>query len=114
MANASNRFYGKVGYIQTTTDEYGVSKPTVTERYYYGDVLKLSTRWQTAEKLNDDISVNHRISILADPYASQNFPYIKYVEWVGTLWEVKSAETAYPRIILTLGGVYDGEQTRAS
>lgn len=110
MGNASKRFFGTVGYIETVEDDYGVTRPQETERQYYGDVLDLSTRWQTTEHLNDDIAVSHRISILADPYAYQNFPCIRYVEWMGTRWEVKSVKAEYPRLILTLGGVYNGAQ----
>lgn len=110
MPNASNRFYGKVGYVTTVTDDYGVTRPSREERNYYGDVQKLSTKWQTADKVNDDITASHRISILADPYAVENFPYIKYVEWMGTEWRVNNVEVSYPRIILTIGGVYNGEQ----
>lgn len=110
MANATKRFYGEVGYVTTVINDRGVAIPTITKRNYYGDVLEMNTRWQDTEYLNDDISVGHRISILADPYANQNFPYIKYVEWMGTRWDVKSVKLEYPRLILTLGGVYNGPQ----
>lgn len=109
MANATNRFCGIVGYVTTDTDDYGVSSQVQTERTYYGDVQKLTTRWQTADKFNDDLNVSHRISILADPYAIQNFPYIKYVEWMGVRWTVQTVELARPRLILSIGGVYNGE-----
>ena len=114
MSNASNRFYGKVGYISTVEDEYGVSRPVATERYYYGTVLTLATKWQVTQNLNDDIEVNHQISIVADPYAFEKFFLIRYVEWMGTLWEVKRTQVNYPRLILTLGGVYNGEQTESA
>lgn len=108
MSNTSNRFYGVVGYIDTTKNEYGVSIPVPTEKLYYGDVLHLSTKWQPTENLNDDITVSHKISIIADPYAFKNFSLIRYVEWMGTRWEVKSVEVQFPRLVLTLGGVYNG------
>lgn len=109
--NASNRFFGEVGYAPTTVDETGVATASIIKRNYYGDVLELSTRWERTENLNDDIRVSHRISILADPYAVENFPYIRYVEWLGTKWEVVSTKVAYPRLILSLGGVYNGDQS---
>lgn len=110
MGNASKRFFGEVGYVTTESDGHGVFRPTPTERSYYGDVQTLSSRWQSTEHLNDDISVNHRISVIADPYALQNFPYIKYVRWLGTCWTVSTVEVEYPRLILSLGGVYNGPQ----
>ena len=108
--NASKRFFGEVGYAIPHVDEYGVDSPIIEKRKYYGDILKLGTRWQDTEHLNDNIVVQHRISILADPYAIEHFPYIKYVEWMGTRWNVNSADLEYPRLILTLGGVYNGPQ----
>lgn len=110
MANSTKRFYGEVGYIRTDPDETGVFTPTPVKRNYYGDILELSSRWQSTENLNDDLTVGHRISILADPYAINNFPYIKYVEWLGTRWSVSSVKVEYPRLILSLGGVYNGPQ----
>lgn len=110
MGNATKRFYGEVGYILTEPDEYGVFHPEPIKRNYYGDVQTLSSRWQSTDHLNDDLTVSHRISILADPYAFQNFPYIKYVRWLDTRWTVTSVEVEYPRLILSLGGVYNGPQ----
>lgn len=104
------KFYGKVGYCVTTEDptESGVFRDVTTERMYYGDVLKNQSRWQSAQNLNDDLRVGNRISILADAYAYQNFSNIKYVEWMGVLWKVTDIEVERPRLILTLGGEYNG------
>lgn len=110
MANASKRFCGEVGYAPTEIDDYGVATARIVKRNYFGDVLELTSRWKDTEHLNDDITVSHRISILADPYAIENFPYIKYVTWLGTRWKVSSAKVEYPRLILSLGGVYNGPQ----
>jgi len=110
MANASRRFYGEVGYAPTVIDDHGVAKTSIIKRNYYGDVLEQGSKWRSAEKVNDDISAEERISIVADPYAIQNFPYIRYVIWMGTRWKVTHIKVAYPRIILTLGGVYNGDQ----
>lgn len=111
MPNATKRFYGEIGYAITSVDETGVTKAVLTKRNYYGDVLDLVTRWQNTDKYVGDIRVSHRISILADPYAIENFPFIKYVEWMGTKWGVLSANPDYPRIVLSLGGVYNEDST---
>lgn len=108
--NASKKFYGEVGYAPTTIDDYGVATASIIKRNYYGDIQELTSRWQDTENVNDDIRVSHRISILADPYAIENFPYIKYVEWMGTKWEVVSTKVEYPRLVLALGGVYNSDQ----
>lgn len=102
------KFYGNVGYIETVEVKPGVWKEQVVERPYYGDLTRNTSRFQPSGGVNDNISVNNNISILADPYANENFQYMRYVEFMGTKWKITNAEVQYPRIILTLGGVYNG------
>lgn len=104
------KFYGQIGFVQTVEDppESGIWEEQVTERNYYGDVNKAVRRWESAQKVNDDINVSNEISILSDPYVTQNIPWIKYVAWNGAKWKVSSVEVQYPRLILSLGGVYNG------
>lgn len=87
----------------------GVYEEKVTERSYYGDVLSYYLRpSDPADKLNDDIRVNNKISIVSDSFAMENFGYIKYLRWGGAAWAISNVEVAYPRLILTLGGLYNG------
>lgn len=102
------KFYGKVGYAKSVEKRPGVWDEEITERNYYGDVLRYSRRSQTAEKTTDDINVDVQISIISDPYAIDHFHSIRYVEFMGVKWEVPSVEPRHPRLILTLGGVYNG------
>lgn len=105
------RWYGKIGYITTEEVQPGVWAPsTPTERSYDGDILSNTSRWMTTDKVNDDLNVSNRISIVADPFAYQNFHSIKYAEFMGIFWEVSNVEVQYPRLILTVGGVYNGER----
>lgn len=104
------KFYGKVGYAETVEVRPNVWKDQITERNYYGDVLKNHSKWATSEYLNDDLRISNRISVLADAYAFQNFSRIKYVEWMGVLWKVTDIEVERPRLVLTLGGEYNGSQ----
>ena len=105
-----SRFCGKVGYIETVDKGHGVYAEESTERLYYGDVTRNASRWQSGVGLNDDLVSTNIISIVADPYAYEHFPYIKYVNWHGTNWKVSSIEEQRPRLLLTLGGVYNGEE----
>lgn len=102
------RFYGRVGYGITTETTPGVWKDGITEVTYMGDVLQNTRHLQQAAKVNDDLSVNNSISIVADPYANENFLAIRYVEWAGTLWTVTDVEVSRPRLVLKLGSVYNG------
>ena len=105
------KWYGTVGYIETKETSLGVWKPEVTERKYFGDVLRNSSRWSTSsDSTNDDLNISNQISIVADPFAYRNFHSIKYVEFMGAKWKVSNIRVERPRLTLSLGGVYNGEQ----
>lgn len=104
------KFYGKVGYAETEETSPGVWTETITEKYYYGDVLKHYKSFDKSEYLNDNLNINNEFSIVADPYAIDHFYKIRYIDWMGTLWKVNSVTLEYPRLILNVGGVYNGEQ----
>lgn len=101
------KFYGKIGFMETTETSPGVWEEEITERYYYGDVMRNMRRWDNSSYENDDLKVNNEISIVSDPYAVQNFHAIRYVEWMGALWKVSSVDVQYPRLTLSIGGVYN-------
>ena len=103
-----NKFYGKIGYAMTKETTPGVWVEEIVERSYYGDVIRNIRRLQSSENLNDDINVSNEISIVADAFANQNFHSMRYVEYMGTKWKVSSIEVKYPRLILSIGGVYNG------
>lgn len=104
------KFHGKVGYGNAVEDPEapGVFTDRITTMPYTGDVLRNSVRVSPGESLNSDISVGHSISIIADGYAIEHFMKIKYVEWAGVNWTVTEVEVQRPRLILSLGSVYNG------
>lgn len=103
------KFYGPIGYAETVEKSPGVFMDEIIVRNYYGDLISNTSRWSSSsESTNDDLNINNRISILADPYAYQNFHSMKYVELMGTKWKINSVEVQYPRLILSIGGVYNG------
>ena len=103
------KYYGIIGYAEAVETAPGVWKEQITERNYYGDVIRNARRLQTADKLNDDINVNNELSIVADPYAINNFHAMRYAEFMGAKWMISNVEVKYPRLILTLGGLYNGK-----
>lgn len=102
------RFSGKVGYGETVEVSPGVHEDRIVEYVYFGDVVRNSLKFREGEKVNNDLSVSNSISIVADAYANQHFFAIRYVEWAGTLWTVEEVEVQSPRLLLRLGGVYNG------
>lgn len=104
------KFCGAIGYAVTEETKPGVWKEQITERMYFGDLTRNTRKLQSTDQLNDDINVANEISIVADPFANENFHSMKYVEFMGAKWKITSIEVQYPRLILTVGGVYNGEQ----
>ena len=103
------KFYGPIGYAESIEKSPGVFMDEIVVRNYSGNLLSNTSRWSnSSESTNDELNINNRISILADPYAYQNFHSMKYVEFMGTKWKINSVEVQYPRLILSIGGVYNG------
>lgn len=105
------KWYGKVGYATPVEVKPSVWKDDFVERTYYGDLTRNISKWSTtADSTNDNLDLNNQISIVADPFAYDNFTKIKYVEFMGAKWKVTSVEPQRPRLILTVGGLYNGNK----
>ena len=102
------KYFGAVGYVISTEKTDGVWEDTVTEVKYRGDIVRNTVKQTDAGKTNNDISVGNSISIVADPYASAHFFAMRYVTWMGVRWVVSEVEVKRPRLILHLGGRYNG------
>lgn len=102
------KWYGVIGYSDTVEAEPGIWEEQVTERSYYGELIRNTRRLQTTDKVNDDLTISNQISIVSDPYAINNFHAMKYAVLWGTKWKITSVEVQYPRLILEVGGVYNG------
>ena len=106
------KFFGKIGYVISVEDSPSIWVEKSIVKEYYGEVLKNISRWKEGDKINDDISIQNTISIVADPFAYQYFSSIRWVEWMSAKWKVNSIEVDYPRLKLNLGGVYnDGDES---
>lgn len=104
------RFFGEVGYGESLENPLnsGVWVDEIVEYPYQGDVIRKSRALEDNDKANSDITVSNSISVVADEYAFENFMNIKYVRWAGTPWSVTTVEVRSPRLILSLGSVYNG------
>lgn len=110
------KFHGIIGFVNQVETKPGVWEDVTTEKNYYGDILKNLANHQMASQLNDNFVVSDEISIIADGYFRENLSSIRYVNYMGANWKVTSIDGSnYPRIVLTLGGVYNGkDQTGTS
>jgi len=104
------RFFGEVGYGESVESPAGsgIWVDEITEFSYYGDVIRNSKATEPGIGLAEDIIVRNSISIVADEYAIEHFFNIKYIKWEGVLWTVTQVLVQAPRLILSLGSVYNG------
>ena len=106
------KFSGLIGYIETQEVEPGVWEEVITERKHTGDLLKIYGKHEASGNINDNINIANEISIISDPYATEHFFAIRYVKFsipkLGGVWKITGVEVEYPRLKLTLGGVYNG------
>ena len=105
------KFYGVIGYVETVETSPGVWEEQITERNYYGELVRNTSRFQVSDQVNDNINIANEISVIADPFATQNFHAMRYVEFMGAKWKITNVEVRYPRLILTIGGVYNGDES---
>ena len=103
------RFLDKVGFEPTGELVDGVWSGNITERVYKGEVLEAMRSLDVSDKVEDDIRLQNRIRIIGDAFALENFSNIRYVLWMGTRWTVNTVTVERPQLLLTLGGVYNGQ-----
>ena len=102
------KWAGKIGFAVPKEPAPGVWKDEIVQRTYYGDMTRNTRRLQSSGNLNDNLIITNELSIIADPYANENFHAIRYAEFMGTKWKINSVQVQFPRLILELGEVYNG------
>lgn len=104
------KFYGMIGYSTTEETKPDVWVETITERPYYGDIIRESRRVESSQdSVNDGVSLDNEVSIVADLYAQENINEMRYVKIRGTAWKITSVEVQYPRLNISIGGIYNGK-----
>ena len=101
------KFYGKIGYAEPKETSPGVWEEQIVERDYYGDLIRNTRKLESSDSVNDNINISNSISIVSDPYANENFHKMRYAKFMDAEWKITNVEVQYPRLILTLGGVYN-------
>lgn len=104
------RYCDKIGFILDMVEtEPGVwQESAVIERTYRGDIIRNTRRLIVDGNVNDSVDISNEISIVADPFATQNIYAMRYAYYMGHAWRITNVEVQFPRLILSLGGEYDG------
>lgn len=103
------KWFGRIGFTCESENTYGIVTNPVIERQYFGDVLQNYKR-DLNNQVNTNFNVSNRISVVADPFASENFHRIAYITFMGAKWRVHSVDVQWPRLILDLGDVYKEDE----
>lgn len=104
------RFCGIIGFASTEQTIPGVWSEKIIEKRVYGDVIK-NRQKTVSSNINTESIISNEFSILANPYIQDNIPNIRYIQYRGVKWNVSSVDIEYPRLILSLGGVYNEQET---
>lgn len=108
------KFSGVIGFVvEEIETRPGVYEEGMIERPAFGDIVRNSRQLQDREKINNDLSVQNSISIVADAYAREHFFAIRYVKWAGVFWTVEDVTVEHPRLLLRLGGIWNGQKAVA-
>ena len=102
------KFSGKVGYVIPVETKPGVYTNQATERQYFGDVIRESRQFSGSTQVNENLTINNRITITANDFAYENLSAMRYVVWLGAYWRITNIDVQRPRLILSIGGVYNG------
>lgn len=108
------KYYGNIGYAITKESEPGVWVEIIKEQPAYGDITRNYKKWEQTETLNDNLTISNQFSLLLNAFLTENFMFIRYIWWMGVRWKVNSVELAPPRLILQVGGVYNGPDVKDS
>ena len=103
------KFSGKIGYVKIEETAPGVYTEQIIERKVSGDLNRNTRGLQSTDQVNDNITITNEISIIADPYAANNFHSMRYVQFMGAKWKITSVNVQHPRLILSIGGLYNGQ-----
>ena len=103
-------FYGPIGFVETVENPEGsgIWVEIPVERNYRGDIQRNTKRWDNGDSVNPNLNISNTISIVADPYFSNHLNNARYLKWLGGYWSITSVDVEFPRLILSIGGVYNG------
>lgn len=101
------KFYGEIGFAISKETAPGVCTDTIERRFYYGEVISRRIRTTNGTSINDNVNVSDEISIVSDPFANEHYFAMKYVTYMGVKWKVENISVQFPRLVLSLGGMYN-------
>lgn len=103
------KFHGMIGFAVQKETRPGVWIDDITEHECSGDFIRFSRSTQSSQNVNENLTLSNQVSIIMDPYVNENLFAMRYITYMGAKWKVTSIEVQYPRLLLSIGGVWNGE-----
>lgn len=103
------KYSGMIGFATNVEKEPSIYDDVITEQKYYGDILENNSKFIVSDNLSGDVQITNQFSIVGDSFAFQNYTDIRYLTWKGKRWIVTFVKEQYPRLVLTIGGIYNGQ-----
>lgn len=104
-----SKWAGKIGFAETVIED-DISRTIIVEKNFKGDVLQNNRKWDDSDKINGDFVISNRISVVAKDYMLAHLQYMRYITWHGAKWKINSLSIEYPRVVLTIGDLYNGTE----
>lgn len=104
------KYYGYIGFLSTEDTGDGVWTPRIKRKLYSGDILRMARNKDSGEHINDGLRITTMVSLYIDPWFEENLSQIRYIEYMNAKWDVSYVDIQYPRINITLGGLYHGDE----
>lgn len=102
------KYYGSLGISTQVEITPGVWKTSIVDHQVYGDFVRDNRNNLKSEQVNDNVKINNQISIVMDPYVMENYSAIVYITYIGAKWRISTVEVKYPRLLLSMGELYNG------
>ena len=104
------KFAGMIGFalVKDPGDDNDVWAEETKERFYRGSIPRNARRWENGVSVNDNVTLNNQISVVADGFFLEHYGCVRYAVMGGVKWKVTNVDVQRPRLILTLGDVYNG------
>lgn len=97
-----------IGFGINQEVEPDIHDDDIIERQYRGEILRNARRFEQMDSLSGGVQINNQLSLLGDSFLFEHLTDIRYVTHRNQRWTA-TIEEQYPRITVTLGGLYNGQ-----
>lgn len=107
------KFRGTIGFVIDDVEvSPGIYKTEIIERTYTGDIYRDSKRMtDSSSTTNQSVSLSISFNFLTDNFAIDYLYAMSYLIFRGKKWSISTLELKYPRMEITLGGLYNENTT---